>query len=201
MQINPEHETEVVKKELRKNQKDWIVHFNNKNMKMISAPDIYHCKDKEIIASLRNDFKNNYIVTSTQINFKYDLLAEITHDANSKVVEPKTISVKVPEYSGGFEENEDAEKFLQALFNTQDNLATILMTLKELGESKMIRLWTPSQSFRKSNPIRAVRLDYNFLDRFRVGAYSWIDNDYGLSRGVLLDEKRSEGTPKTKKVI
>ena len=40
MQINKEPECEVIKEKLKKTQKDWIPHFNNKGEKMISVPDI-----------------------------------------------------------------------------------------------------------------------------------------------------------------
>ena len=70
MIINKEPECEIIKKEMQKTQKDWINYFNSKNIKMISAPDIYKAAKKEnkaIIESLKKDFKESWEVTSTRI--------------------------------------------------------------------------------------------------------------------------------------
>ena len=75
MQINKEPECEIIKKKIRKNQKDWIEYFNNKNMKMISAPDIYRVakqENKTIIESLKKDFDESWEVTSTRIIYNKD---------------------------------------------------------------------------------------------------------------------------------
>ena len=118
MEINKEHEKEIVKKELNKNQKDWIDYFNSKGIKMISAPDIYKVKNKEIIGSLKEDFKDGWEVTSTRIIYNKDNLnAEIIHDADSKIAKPNKYKVKVPILNGNFEENKETEKYLQALFD------------------------------------------------------------------------------------
>ncbi len=73
MQINKEPECEVIKKQIRKTQKDWVEHFNSKNMKMISAPDIYKVTNKAIIESLKNDFQESWEVTSTQIIYSKNM--------------------------------------------------------------------------------------------------------------------------------
>ena len=122
MQINKEHEKEIVKKDMSKTQKDWIDYFNSKGMKMISAPNIYRIVNKELIESLKKDFDDDWEVTSTRIIYnKKNLQAEIIHDADSKVVKPKKYKVKVPIWDGDFEENKETEKYLQALFDTKDN--------------------------------------------------------------------------------
>ena len=103
MQINKEHECEIVKKTMEKNQKDWVAYFNNKGEKMISAPDIYKAAKKEIIESLKEDFKEDWEVTSTRIIYnKKNLNAEIIHDVDSKIVRPKKYQVKIPEFNGDF---------------------------------------------------------------------------------------------------
>ena len=197
MQINKEHECEVVKKSMMKNQKDWIDYFNNKGQKMISAPDIYRAVNKELIESLKEDFKEDWEVTSTRIIYnKNNLQAEIIHNANSKIAKPKKYKVKVPILNGKFEENKETEKYLQALFDTKDNLDKILKTLKKFGKDKKIRLWTPDQSGRKSKPIRSVVLYFFDFGRFVVCGDSWFDNDVGFSRGVIISSAKQ--TKKTR---
>jgi hypothetical protein len=171
-----------------KTQKNWVSYFNERKLKMISASDIYHNKNKDVDASLQKDFNANWEVTSTRIIYNKDnLMAEIIHDVGSIVVKPKSITIKVPIFNGNFEQNAETEKYLQALFGTEDNLPTILTRLRELGNNKTINLWTPSQSSRQSTPERAVRLCYGYQD-FHVDGYSWIDGDGGISRGVLSGE-------------
>ena len=194
MQINKEAECETTKTQLEKNQKDWIGYFNNKNTKMISAPDIYTVAkkgNKTILESLKKDFKESWEVTSTQIKYnKKSLNAEIIHDVESKVVKPKKYKVKVPVLSGDFKQDSQTEKYLQALFDTKDNISVILKTLKKFGKNKTIRLWTPSQSSRKSKQVRSVGLYFNVFGRFSVDGDYWCDCDDGLSRGVIVDSAK-----------
>ncbi len=191
MQINKEHESEIVKKELKKNQKDWIDYFNNKGVKMISAPNIYRAVNKELIESLKGDFEDDWEVTSTRIIYnKKNLQAEIIHDVDSKVVKPKKYKVKVPILSGDFEENKETEKYLQALFDTKDSIDKILKTLKKFGKDKKIRLWTPNQSGREKRPIRSVGLYFGVFGRFVVNGDGWFDVNEGLSRGVIVDSAK-----------
>ena len=188
MQINKEHECEVVKKPMKKNQKDWIDYFNNKGEKMISAPDIYKAANKELIESLKEDFKEVWEVTSTKIIYnKKNLNAEIIHNADSKIVKPKKYNVEIPVFDGDFEENKETEKYLQVLFDTKDSLDKIMKVLKKFGKDKELRLWTPDQSSRKSKQFRSVELFFDGFDRFDVGGGNWFDSSEGLSRGVIVD--------------
>ncbi len=200
MQINKEHEKEIVKKDISKTQEDWIQYFNDKGQKMISAPDIYKAAkkgNKAIIESLKKDFDDDWEVTSTRIIYnKKDLQAEIIHDVDSKVVKPKKYKVKVPIWNGKVEENKETEKYLQALFDTKDNIDTILKVLKKFGKEKKIRLWTPDQSSRKRKPIRSVVLYFDGFGRFVVVCDDWFGCDEGLSRGVIIDS--AEQTKKTR---
>ena len=206
MQINKEPECKVVKKQLRKNQKEWIKYFNDKKTKMISAPDIYKVtkqENKTIIESLKKDFEESYEVTSTRIIYNKDNLnAEIIHDADSKIVKSKKYKVKIPDLSGSFKEDSDTEKYLQALFDTKDSLDKILEVLKKFGKKRKLRFWTPSQSSRRDKQVRSVGLDFDFFDRFFVYGYVWFDCDGsgGLSRGVIIDSakqsKKSRGKSK-----
>ena len=191
MQINKEHECEVVKKSISKTQKDWIYYFNNKGEKMISTPNIYRATNKELIESLKKDFEDSLEVTSTRIIYDKDNLnAEIIHDVDSKVVKPKKCKVKIPILDGDFEENKETEKYLQALFDTKDNIGKILKTLKKFGKDKKLRLWTPNQSNRKERPIRSVVLDFSGFVRFFVGGDFWFVSFGGLSRGVIIDSAK-----------
>jgi len=190
MQINKEHESEIVKKEMKKNQKDWIDYFNSKGEKMISAPNIYRVANKELIESLKKDFDDDWEVTSTRIIYdKKNLNAEIIHDADSKVIKPKKYKIKVPVFNGDFEENKETEKYLQALFDTKDSLDKILKTLKKFGKDKKLRLWTPDQSDRKRKPVRSVVLYFGDFDWFFVDG-CWFDDSNGFSRGVIIDSAK-----------
>ncbi len=190
MQINKEHECEIVKKSISKTQKDWVDYFNRKGEKMISSSDIYKAAKKgkqTIIESLNEDFKDNWEVTSTRILYdKKNLNVEITHDIDSKIVKPKKYRVKVPVLNGDFEENKETEKYLQALFDTKDSLDKILKTLKKFGKDRKVRLWTPDQSSRKRKPIRSVGLCFVGFGGFGVSGDSWFDYYDGLSRGVIV---------------
>ena len=202
--INQKAEYEVIKNKLRKNQKDWIEYFNNPKLvkskvKMISAADIYLATkeaDEKLLASLRNDINRSWIVTSTQIKYKENLETEITHDKDSKVVAQKTINAKVPVYPGTkLTENEETEKYMQALFDTKDSLKEIITTLNKLGENKPIYLWTPSQSYRNDNPIRAVWLFFVDSD-FVVSGNDWVGGGSGLSRGVRVSSAKQNEAKK-----
>ena len=194
MQINKERESEIVKKELRKAQKDWIDYFNSKNMKMISAPDIYNVakqENKTIIQSLKKDLEENWEVTSTRIIYNKDNLnAEIIHDVDSKIVKPKKYKVKIPELNGDFKEDSETEKYSQALFDTKDNLDKILRVLKKFGKDKELRLWTPNQSSRKDKQVRSVGFYFDVFVRFGVVGDCWFVDDGGLSRGVIVDSAK-----------
>ncbi len=204
MKINEERESEIIKTELRKTQKDWIEYFNNKNLKMISASDIYRAakqENKSIIESLKEDFKESWEVTSTRIIYnKNNLNAEIIHDADSTIVKPKKYKVKVPELSGEFKQDSETEKYLQALFDTKDNIDKILKVLKKFGRDRQLRLWTPSQSLRAEKQVRSVDLGFGVFGRFDVIGSCWFYDYDGFSRGVIANSakqsKKSRGKSK-----
>ena len=198
MQINKESECEVVKNKIKKNQKDWIERFNDKGEKMISAPDIYKAENKELIESLKEDFEEGWIVTSTRIIYdKKNLNAEIIHDVDSKIARPKKYKVKIPKLSGSFKQDSETEKYLQALFDTKDNIDKILKTLKKFGKDKELRFWTPSQSSRESKQVRSVVLCFGYFGGFGVGGCDWFDySGVGLSLGVIIDSAKQ--TKKTR---
>jgi hypothetical protein len=168
-----------------KTQAKWIAHFNQKGEKMIDASDIYLAiKNKDtVLESLKRDFKDRWIVTSTQVDYSKNT---ITHNKNSKIVKEKVISLKeIPVLQGNFKEDSTTEKYLQALFDTNDKINEIITVLKSLDtKHQRIRLWTPNNSLRKNKEFRSVRFDFNDFGRFYVVADGLIDCIDGLSRGV-----------------
>ncbi|KKL77070.1 hypothetical protein LCGC14_2038540 [marine sediment metagenome] len=191
MQINKEPECEIIKKQMRKTQKDWVEYFNSKNTKMISAPDIYKVTNKEIIESLNKDFKENWEVTSTRIIYNKDNPnAEIIHNVESNVVKPNKYKIKVPVLDGDFKQDSEIEKYLQALFDTKDSIDKILKVLKKFGKDRKLRLWTPSQSSRKDKQVRSVVFFFGGFGRFGVGGYGWFVDVVGFSRGVIVDSAK-----------
>ena len=197
IKINKEHESKVIKTPMKKNQKDWIDYFNSKGEKMVSAPDIYRATNKALIENLKEDFEEDWETTSTRIIYNKDNLnAEIIHDADSKIAKPNKYKVKVPILNGNFEENKETEKYLQALFDTKDNIDKILKTLKKFGKDKKIRLWTPDQSSRETKPIRSVGLCFGDFVWFNVDG-GWCDGIVGCSRGVIIDSAKQ--TKKTRR--
>ena len=198
MQINKETECEIVKKKLMKTQEDWVTYFNNKGEKMVSAPDIYKVAKQEkktLIGSLKKDFEEDAIITSTKIVYnKNNLKAEVIHDADSKIAKPKKYKIKVPELVGEPKQDKETEAYLQALFDTKDNITTILRILRRFDQGKKIHLWTPSQSSRANKQVRAVVLYFGNI-RFGVVGDNWFGDSYGLSRGVIIDSaKQSKKT-------
>ncbi len=204
MQINKEAECKVIKEQMRKTQKDWVEYFNSKNMKMISALDIYKVakqENKTIISSLKKDFEEHWEVTSTRIIYsKNNLKAEIIHDAGSNIVKPKKYKIKIPILNGDFKQDSETEKYLQALFDTKDSLNKILKVLKKFGKDKQLRLWTPDQDSRESKQVRSVDLFFGGLGRFVVSGDYWFDDFLGFSRGVIVNSakqtKKSRGKSK-----
>jgi len=192
MQINKEPEYE--KKSMKKNQKDWIDYFNSIGQKMISAPDIYRVakeENKGLMESLRKDFKEIRVITSTKIVYKKDgLNAQIVHDANSQVVSPKKFTVKIPVYVGQAREDLDTEKYLQVLFDTKDKVSNILKILNRFDKSRKIYLYTPPQSQRADKQVRSVDFGFVDFDRFNVDGYSWFGDYDGVSRGVTVSSAK-----------
>ena len=168
-------------------QEQWIPIFNDRNERMISAPDSYQLAKEDNttgIELVRKDFGGyDWLVTSTQMRYKDNLKADIVHYTDSKW-EKVYRNITVPEYSGSFKEDKETEKFLQALFDTKDKISTIIETLKKLSGKNIIRLWTPSQSSRRGTPVRSVGVCYDGLGRFCVDCDSWFGYGSGYSRGV-----------------
>lgn len=173
---------------------DHIRRFNELNKVMASMPDLYEAgktASPEVLESLRKDFKETWIISSTRIHYeKSSLEAVITHYFNSTVTTPQPINLLVPFYNGvkldDVLETEEGLHYLQALFNTNDNAETIKKTLEKLSnkKSKDIKVWTPDQNNRKEYQDRAAGFNYYYYCQFLVYGDNCIFSD-GRSRGVL----------------
>ncbi len=194
MQIEPRPDDEY------RTQEDWIQFFNNKKQRMISSPDVLQLMEENnliAIESLRKDFKDMWLVTSTQIIYnKEDLSATIIQNAGSTVVKPKETKLKsVPCYDGkklkDVINTTEGLAFLKAILDTNKNVNGIVQFLESISnkDSNRIRIWTPTQSGRKDKQIRSVCLGFGGFGRFDVGASDWFLNYGGYSRGVLLDSE------------
>ena len=204
MNINKEAESEIIKQKLKKTQKDWIDYFNSKGEKMISAPDIYRVakeENKNMIDSLKKDFKEKWIVTSTRIIYNKDNLeGEIIHDVDSKLVIPKKYKIIIPIIQDEAKQDKETEAYLRALFDTKDTIDLILKVLKRFDKDRKIYLWTPSQSSRADKQVRSVGLGFCDFVRFGVVGDGWVGDSLGLSRGVIIysakQTKKSRGNQK-----
>jgi hypothetical protein len=178
-------------------QKDWIEFYNKqegeaKGKKMITASDIYNAgKSKDLLASLRKDFKDSWIVTGTRILYNKDNLAgKIVHNFNSTIAKPIEIAVaEIPIYQEEKIKNVVEGKglaYTQAVFNTKDKAVKIIDTLEKLSQKSAedIIFWTLTRDSRKSYSETAVGFGGYYYIRFHVGG----DRDYvsGRSCGVLL---------------
>ena len=194
MQINKEPECKIIKEQMKKNQEDWIKHFNHKGEKMISSPDIYKTAkkgNKTIIESLKKDFKDYWLVTSTRIIYNKDnTMSEIIHNVDSNIVKPKKYKVKIPIFNGDFKQDSTTEKYLQTLFDTKDNIDKIIKVLKKFGKDRELKIWTPDQDSRKRKQVRSVELFFNVFGGFGVGCCDWFGYDGGFSRGVVVDSAK-----------
>lgn len=176
-------------------QDNHIAGFNELKKVMAALPDYYAAGksgDDALIASLRKDFSESWIVGSDRI--KYDaksLDAKIIHYFDSTVIKPVEVPVFIPDYSNGPILDDvlgtaQGLAYVQALFNTPDNAEEIKKTFFALSGKASIstRVWTPDQASRKSVPDRAAFLGCS-LDSFLIdGDFPF--NDSGRSRGVSL---------------
>ena len=180
-------------------QKEWIAYFNKLGKPMISAPNMYQAgktASDEVLDSLRKDFDEHWIVSSTRIKYNpNDLSALIVHNFGSTVVKPKKIALKViPVYESTILshalDSEDGVLYNQALYDTRDDPKTITEVLENLSKRKAdnIRLWTPSQSSRNSYPERAGGF-FDDYGRFHVAGYVYFDYYFGRSRGVSMSPR------------
>ncbi|MFH0798446.1 MAG: hypothetical protein V1906_03485, partial [Candidatus Woesearchaeota archaeon] len=179
----------------------WIEHWNSVNdgRYFASMKDMYDAfrqirqepgKHEELLANLRKDLDERWIVTSTRIIYNPDDLGAriVHHYGSSNDSLKKKFTLDVPIYSkvniSKAFGNQLGINYLQAFFGTADNPDTIIETLEHIsGKNKeKIYLWTPDQNNRKAILERAAWLSCD-NDGFRLYGYYYI-NDFGRSFGV-----------------
>ena len=174
-----------------KTQDGWIAYFNDKNKIMTSMPDLYMAgksNNQNLLESLRKDFQDRWIVTSTRIKYENNTNARIIHNYGSRLIAPIEHKIVIPEYEPESLANvlctKEGLRYLQALFGTKDNASQIKETLQKLSgyQADKTKLWTPNQYNRKRCPVRAACLYYD-VGEFRVDGNDDLSN-YGRSRGV-----------------
>lgn len=183
-------------------QEQAIAYHNERNERMLSFPNLFQLVKKNntvAIESLRKDFKDHWLVTSTRIIYdKNSLSAKIIHYAGSTITEPIEIDIKEvpvcsPTYLKELIETEAGLNYLRALVNdkkaTKEEIINFFVALSGKEASK-IRFWTPSQNSRKDKQFRSVVLYFDYFDRFCVDGDGWFDGISGFSRGVIIDSAK-----------
>ncbi len=153
-----------------KNQEQWIAYWNSitDGRRFASMADYYQifkqltdalkngspaekASAKQSIASLRKDFKKNYLITSTRIVYQpYSLEARIIHGygaSNPQLTSERVLQVPVY-WVTPITEVYDAHKcltYLQALLNTDESDQAIIERLSVINgcQPQKIKLWTP----------------------------------------------------------
>ena len=182
-----------------KTQEVWIPYFNEQKKPMVSAPDVYRAGQEgnpRLIARLKRDFGESWLVSSTRESYKPDTLnARITHNHGSTVVQPTSQNILVPVYSDKpldqVLKDNDGVAYLQVKFGTQDKPDAIEKTLADLsGKSPdLIRVWTPDQANRANYSERAAGFDFGGGQFLVSGGYG-ADDDSGRSRGVSIKSEK-----------
>ena len=183
-------------------QEQWIEYFNSEKKGMISIPNIFQLvkeNNTETIESLRKDFKDYWLVTSTRIVYnENNLSATIIHNADSTVTKQTEIKVKEipvcrPTYIKELLETDAGLSYIRALIDdtkaTKEQIINFFVALSG-KKDKNIRLWTPDQSSRNSKQVRSVVLVFDDFGGFYVGGDSWFDDYDGLSRGVIVNSAK-----------
>lgn len=106
---------------------------------------------------------------------------------NSTATTPKHIKVRIPVIQYSFEENAETEAYLQALFDTADDIKTIKANLDKFSDNRDLWFYTPSQSYRADRPVRSFRLGFGDSG-FGLFGDGWFDDSGGVSFGVLSRE-------------
>lgn len=179
-------------------QDQWISYFNDAEKAMISSPNVYQAgktASDELLGSLRRDFDESRLVSSTRISYGDGLSGKITHNHGSKVVKPSRRDVKViPVYNGTplsqALQSDEGIAYLQSLFDTNDESRDITGTLENLSKRKegSIALWTQNQGSRKTYNVGAVGFGGDG-GGFRVSGYGHFGLYGGLSRGVSMSPR------------
>ena len=174
-----------------KTQDEWIDYFNGRNEVIVSMPDIYRAGksgNRALLDSLRKDFEERWIVTSTRVKYENNQDARIIHNYGSRLVQPVEHKVVIPEYRPqplkAVLNTKEGLRYLQALLGTNDNAKEIKDTLHKLSNytTSKTNIWSVALSDRPAE--RASGFDY-YGGGFRVYGYDFLDYD-GRSRGVRI---------------
>ena len=192
-------------------QEEWINFFNTEKKSMISIPDIFQLvkeNNTETIESLRKDFKDYWLVTSTRIIYNgNNLSAKIIHNADSNVVKQTTINLKEipvcrPIYIKELLETDAGLSYIRALIDnkkaTKEQIINFFVALSGKKE-KNIRFWTPTQSSRAERQVRSVVLVFDGFGGFDVSGNDWFDDVNGFSRGVIANSAKQSKKSRGKK--
>lgn len=187
-----------------KTQDNWIAYFNDKNEIMVSMPDIYLAEksgNQNLLDSLRKDFKDTWIVSSTRIKYTGNNARIIHYFNQGKLIKPIEHNIVVPDYynnGNGTYLNAvpnvlECEAYLQALFETKDNISQIQNVLEKLSNYKAdkTKLWTPSMDDRNKNVERVSGFGYG-SGVFRVNGSGSLLGGSGRSRGVRISAAGAE---------
>ena len=184
----------------RRTQEEWINFFNKEKIPMISMPDIFQLfKNKDITAieSLRKDFDDVWLVTSTQIIYdRNNLSAKVIHNAGSNTRKQIEINIKeIPDYTDkkllNMLETEAGLNYIRALINSKATKEEIIKFFTELSGKKEnnITFYTPTQSQRNDYHVCSVDLFFGNFGGFVVYGVRFGYGD-GLSRGVLVNSAK-----------
>ena len=173
-----------------KTQDDWITYFNARNQIMVSTPDIYQAGksgNQTLLNSLRKDFGNGWLLTSTTVKYTSDhQVAIIIHNYGSNLVQPIehniVISEHQPTHLANVLNNNEGLEYLQALFGTNDNAPQIRKTLHELSSYSLAKIKTWSTKLLERPAERASGF-YCLGDKFYVSS-DCFRSYYGRSRAV-----------------
>jgi hypothetical protein len=192
-------------------QDDWIKYWNNQegDRYNASAPDLYDNfkrlkvatesgtdeeknSSKTLVDSLRKDFNDRWLVTSTRLQYNINptnnLEGKVIHHykcKNPDLTKETTLNIQV--YRGDkiadVINTEDGLKYLQTYWGTEDDAETIMQTMEFISKKKRnaIKVWTADSSDRSNVPERAAFLSY-FNVVFRIGGNGNLNYD-GRSRG------------------
>ena len=192
-------------------QEQSIAYHNERKERMISMPDVFQIVKENntgAIESLRKDFDDYWLVTSTRIAYNPDnISAKIIHNADSKIVKQTEINVKEipvcrPTYIKELLETDAGLNYIRALIDnkkaTKEKIINFFVELSGKKENN-IRFWTPDQDSRESKQVRSVDLYFSDLDWFGVYVV-WFGDFLGFSRGVIVNSakqtKKSRGKSK-----
>ena len=201
---NPDLESRIIDLNLAdkghtKSPDNWIIHFNARNEIMASMSDIYQAgksNNQALLDSLRKDFRESVIVTSTLVKYGgHRQEATIIHNYGSKLIQSVRSNIVIPTYISALLTDvlntNEGLRYLQALFNTNDNASQIKGTLQKLSDCPIdkINCWSAPLSDRPTERFAGFSKNY---DQFYIEGY-YGSLSYGRSRTVRINHAFKNG--------